>query len=134
MAALSNPLRPLLWVGSSKRDYREFPALVQSNFGFELYLAQTGQHPPSAKLLKGFGSGVIELIGDFDGDAYRAVYTVRFRGAVYVLHAFKKKSRRGIKTPQSDVNLMRRRLKDATDDYHERVKQGTMPWPNAKPT
>jgi phage-related protein len=96
--------------------------LVQSNFGFELYLAQAGQRPPSAKLLKGFGSGVVELVGDFDGDTYRAVYTVRFRKAVYVLHTFKKKSRQGIKTPQTDVNLIRKRLKDATDDYEQRFK------------
>ena len=88
--------RPLLWVASSKRDYMEFPARVQDGFGFELFLAQTGQHPPSAKPLRGLGSGTLELIENFDGDAYRAVYTVRFNEAVYVLHAFKKKSKRGI--------------------------------------
>jgi phage-related protein/predicted XRE-type DNA-binding protein len=92
---MSRPLRPLLWVASSKRDYRDFPERVQSNFGFELFLAQTGQHPPSAKPLKGLGGGVIELVEDFEGDAYRAVYAVRFDEAVYVLHAFKKKARRG---------------------------------------
>src|ERR1700733_10999834 len=102
------PIRPLLWVASSKRSYGAFPARVQDTFGFELFLAQTGQHPPSAKLLKGFGSGTVELVEDFDGDTYRAVYTVRFNEAVYVLHAFKKKSKRGIKTPQSDVNLIKR--------------------------
>ena len=94
-------MRPLLWIGASKRNYQEFPWEVQDTFGFELYLAQTGQNPPSAKLLTGFGSGVVELVGDFDGDTYRAIYTVRFRKAVYVLHAFKKKSRRGIKTPKA---------------------------------
>jgi phage-related protein len=98
---------------------------VQDNFGFELFLAQTGQRPPSAKLLRGLGSGVVELVGDFDGDTYRAVYAVRFREAVYVLHAFKKKSKRGIKTPQSDVDLVRRRLKDAEQDYAERFKERT---------
>jgi len=90
---------------------------VQSNLGFELFLVQTGQYPPSANLLKGLGSGVIELIEDFDGDTYRAVYTVRFGDAVYVLHAFKKKSKRGIATPQSDMNLVKRRLKDAERDH-----------------
>ena len=114
------PLRPLLWVASSKRDYREFPERVQHNLGFELFLAQTGQHPPSAKLLKGFGGGTVELVEDFDGDTYRAVYTVRFSEVVYVLHAFKKKSKRGIKTPQADVNLIKRRLRDAESDHAQR--------------
>jgi phage-related protein len=88
-----------------------------------LFLAQTGQHPPSAKLLKGLGSGVVELVDDFDGDTYRAVYTVRFASAVYVLHAFKKKSKQGIKTPQGDIELIKQRLKDAQADYAARTKQ-----------
>jgi phage-related protein len=96
---------------------------VQDNFGFELFLAQTGQYPPSAKLLKGMGSGMVELVDDFDGDTYRAVYTVRFESAVYVLHAFKKKSKRGIKTPQGDIELIKQRLKDAQADYAARTKQ-----------
>ena len=117
------PNRPLLWIASSKRDYREFPERVQHNLGFELFLAQTGQHPPSAKLLKGFGSGTVELVEDFDGDTYRAVYTVRFREAVYVLHAFMKKSKRGIKTPKSDIDLIRRRLKAAEADHMQRMQE-----------
>jgi phage-related protein len=123
---MARPLRPLLWVASSKRDFREFPARVQDDLGFELYLAQTGQHPPSAKLLKGLGSGTVELVDDFDGDTYRAVYTVytvRFGGAIYVLHAFKKKSKRGVKTPQPEIDLVKRRLKDAEQDYAERSKK-----------
>lgn len=123
MVRLPLPLRPLLWVGSSKRDYRNFPSRVQENFGFELFLAQTGQHPPSAKPLKSFGGGTMELIKSFDGDTYRAVCTVRFRGAVYVLHAFKKKSKQGIKTPQTEIELIRRRLKDAELDYAKRFKK-----------
>ena len=119
----TKPLRPLLWVGSSKRDYREFPAQVQDNFGFELFLVQTGQHPPSAKPLKGFGSGTIELVDDFDGDTYRAVYTVRFRDAVYVLHAFKKKSKRGGQTPKADLELIARRLRVAELDRAASVTQ-----------
>ena len=95
--AILRRLRPLLWVASSKRDYLEFPARVQDTFGFELFLVQTGQHPPSARSLKGLGTGVVELVEDFDGDTFRAVYTVRFREAVYVLHAFKKKAKRGIR-------------------------------------
>lgn len=88
--------------------------------GFELYLAQTGQHPRSAKLLNGVGGGVVELIDDFVGDAYRATYTVRLAGAIYVLHAFQKKSKQGIKTPQSDIDLVRRRLRDAEADHVRR--------------
>jgi phage-related protein len=118
-----SPERPLLWIASSKRDYREFPSRVQDGFGFELYLAQTGQHPPSAKPLKGLSSGTVELVEDFDGGTYRAVYTVRFSEAVYVLHAFKKKSKRGIKTPQGDIDLIKRRLKDAEQDHAQRFKR-----------
>ena len=82
-----------------------------------MFLAQTGQHPPSAKPLKGLGGGTVELVEDFDGDTYRAVYTVRFAEAVYVLHAFKKKSKRGIATPKGDIDLIKRRLRDAAWDH-----------------
>lgn len=116
-------LRSLRWMASSRRDYRDFPRGVQEGFGFELYLAQTGQHPPSAKPLKGIGGGTAELVDDFDGDSYRAVYTVGFSEAVYVLHAFKKKSKRGIKTPQGDIELIKRRLRDAEQDHAERFKK-----------
>jgi phage-related protein len=122
MKRLSRPVRPLKWIGSSRKDYREFPPRVQENFGFELFLAQTGQHPPSAKPLKGLGSGIVEVVDDFDGDTFRAVYAVRFESAVYVLHSFKKKSKQGIKTPQSDIELIKRRLKDAAADA-ARTKQ-----------
>jgi phage-related protein len=87
MALLARPLRPLWWVGSSKRDYGRFPAQVQDNLGFALFLVQTGQHPPAAKPLKELGSGIVELVEDYDGDTYRAVYTIRFRTVIYVLHA-----------------------------------------------
>jgi phage-related protein len=123
MVKAIRPVRPLLWIASSKRDYRKFPPPVQDDLGFELFLAQTGQHPPSAKPLKGLGSGVVELVEDFDGDTYRAVYTVRFGDAVYVLHAFKKKSKRGNKTPQGDIDLVRRRLRHAEQDHAERFKK-----------
>ena len=88
------PLRPLIWLGASRRDYRQFPDRVQDVLGYDLFLVQTGQRPASAKQLKGFGSGVLELIEDFDGDTYRAVLTVRLARAVYVLHAFKKNAGR----------------------------------------
>src|SRR6476646_8830420 len=123
MERLPRPARPLRWIRSSQKDYRKFPPKVQDNFGFELFLAQTGQHPPSAKLLKGLGSVIMELVDDFDGDTFRAVYTVRFESAVYVLHSFKKKSKQGIKAPQSDIELIKRRLKDAEADHAERRKQ-----------
>ena len=121
------PLRPLRWIASSRRDFGEFPSRVLETFGYRLFLAQTGLHPPSAKPLKGLGSGVVELLEEFDGDAYRAVYTVRFVSAVYVLHAFKKKSKRGMATPQSDVELIKRRLADAEADNAARVKKERPP-------
>lgn len=123
MDRLPRPTRPLLWVASSRKDYAQFPPKVQEAFGFELFLAQVGQHPPSAKAMKGLGSSVLELVGDFDGDAYRSVYTVRFETAVYVLHCFKKKSRRGIKTSQKDIDLIKRRLREAQDDYAHRMME-----------
>ena len=120
MAGLNRPIRPLRWIGSSRKDYGEFPEHVQESFGFGLYLAQTGLHPLGAKPLKGLGSGMIELVEAFDGDAFRTVYTVRFETAIYVLHCFKKKSRTGIKTPQSEIELIKRRLRDAEADYASR--------------
>lgn len=124
---MMSPIRPLFWVASSKRDYSGFPGEVQDDLGFELFLAQTGQHPPSAKPLRGLGSGTIELIEDFDGDTYRAVYTVRFQEAVYVLHAFKKKSKRGVRTPKGDIELIKRRLRDAESDHATRFAQRRKP-------
>ena len=99
---------------------------MQDNFGFELLLVQTGQHPPSAKPPRGLG-GAVESVDELVGDAYRAVYTARFNEAVYVLHAFKKKSKPGIKTPLADVNLIRRRLKAAEQDHAARFKKETGP-------
>ena len=123
MMRLARIERPLLLIASSKRDYREFPFRVQDSFGFELYLAQTAQHPPSAKPLKGMGGGTVELVEDYGGDTYRVVCTVRFSEAVYVLHAFKKKSKRGIKTPQGDIGIIKRRLKEAEYDHAQRFKK-----------
>lgn len=124
MAVSPRSTKSLRWIASSRNDLKEFPEEVQDAFGYELFLAQTGQHPPSAKPLKGFGSGVIELIEEHAGGAYRAVYTVRLETAIYVLHAFQKKSKQGIKTPQRDIDLIKRRLKVAEeDDAHERNKE-----------
>ncbi|HWD29296.1 MAG TPA: type II toxin-antitoxin system RelE/ParE family toxin [Rhizomicrobium sp.] len=116
-------LRPVIWIGASKKGFLAFPARVQDDLGYELFLVQKGGYPPHAKPLKGMGGGVLELAMEFDGDAYRAVYTVRFAEAVYVLHAFKKKSKHGIATPASDIALIKRRLADAADDYKNRFGQ-----------
>lgn len=105
----------------------EFPPTVQDNFGFALFLAQTGQRPPSAKLLKGLANGTVELIDAFDGDTYRAVYTVQFKSAVYVLHAFKKKAKQGVKTPRSDIELIKRRFRAAEADDAARTKSESEP-------
>jgi phage-related protein len=111
-------MKPVEWVGSSYKDFCDFPDPVQDVMGFALYQAQLGGKHISAKSLSGFGgAGVIEIVEDHQGDAYRAVYTVKFDSAVYVLHAFQKKSKRGIKTPQDDIDLVRRRLRSAQEDH-----------------
>jgi phage-related protein len=111
-------LRPLKWVGSSKDDLRGFPDRVRKEMGYALYLAQIGMKAPKARPLRGFGgAGVLEVVEDYDGDAYRAVYAVKFRGMVFVLHAFQKKSRRGIQTPLHEIERLRVRLQLAADMY-----------------
>jgi phage-related protein len=106
-------VKPLYWVGSSKKDIALMPEEVQDIFGYALYLAQIGQKHDDAKPLKGFGSaGVLEVVEDWHGDTYRAVYTVRF-AAVFVLHVFQKKARKGIETPKHEIALIRERLKAA---------------------
>ena len=101
----------LYWEGSSKKDFKEFPVSVQKDMGVALFVVQLGRTPGSAKLWKGLGSGVYELAEDHRGDTFRAVYTVRIGDAVHVLHAFQKKSKSGIATPQPDVELIEKRLK-----------------------
>jgi phage-related protein len=112
--------RPLFWVGSSIKDIARFPPAVQRTVGFALSAAQFGGKHPSAKPWKGEGPGILEVVKDYDGDTYRAIYTVRFANAVYVLHVFQKKSPHGIATRQSDVALVKERLKVAQRDYEER--------------
>ena len=112
--------RPLFWVGSAKGDLLEFPEAAQDDIGVALSVAQFGGKHPSAKPWKGEGSGVLEIVEDYRGDTYRAVYTVKFEKAVYVLHAFQKKSPKGIKTAQTDVELVSRRMKAAREDYEAR--------------
>jgi phage-related protein len=106
--------RPLLWVGSSKKDLLDLPVSVRRFFGHALDFAQRGEQHGAAKVLKGFGgAGVLEVVEDDAGGTYRAVYTVRFREAVFVLHVFQKKSKRGIATPLADMEVIRQRLKVA---------------------
>ena len=110
----------LFWIGSSKRDLKTFPEEVQAAIGDALGSAQFGEKHESAKPWKGDGPGVMEIVSDHRGDTFRAVYTVRFEQAVYVLHSFQKKSKTGIKTNQMDRELIARRLGAAERDYKER--------------
>jgi len=112
--------RPLFWMGSSKDDLMAFPEAVQDEIGTALSVAQFGGKHPSAKPWRGEGSGVFEIVEDHRGDAYRAVYTVRFEWVVYVLHAFQKKSPSGIRTSRSDIELIARRLNEARKDSEVR--------------
>lgn len=111
--------KPLHWVASSKRDFLEFPAAVKDDMGNALGIAQFGGMASIAKPWKGLGPGVLELVESHDGNAYRTIYMVRFEKAVYVLHAFQKKSSSGIRTAKRDVDLVANRLKLAQRDYEE---------------
>ena len=114
-------MQDLYWVGNSRAAVRAFPDEVRRAIGRALDTAQRGEKGPAAKPLRGFkGAGVLEIVDDHDGDTYRAVYTVRFAGAVYMLHAFQKKSRRGIQTPKQEMDLVRQRLALAEADYQSR--------------
>ena len=112
--------KPLFWVGSSKEDLLAFPEAVQDEIGTALSVAQFGGMHPRAKPWRGEGPGVFEVVQDHRGDTYRAVYTVRFEGVVYVLHAFQKKSPSGIRTSKRDIDLIARRLKEAKLDFEVR--------------
>ena len=114
-------MREVVWVGSSLDDLRAFPVEVRRTMGYALHLAQIWGKHPKAKPLKGFaGAGVLEVAEDRDGDTYRAVYTLTLPEAVYVLHAFQKKSKRGIAPPKQDMDLIRRRLNRAREIDAER--------------
>jgi phage-related protein len=116
--------KPLHWVGRSLQDLKDFPDDVKRDVGQALWFAQRGDKHPSAKPLKGFrGAGVLEVVADDGGDTYRAVYTVRFADAVYVLHAFQKKSTRGAKTPKHHADLIRARFEQARADHAIRTKE-----------
>ncbi|MCB5364474.1 type II toxin-antitoxin system RelE/ParE family toxin [Pusillimonas sp. CC-YST705] len=107
-------LKPLFWLGSSKKDLLALPVAIRKLFGHALDTAQRGEQHEAAKVLKGFGSaGVLEIVEDDTCGTYRAVYTVRFAEAVFVLHVFQKKSKRGIATPKPDIDIIRQRMKAA---------------------
>jgi phage-related protein len=118
--------KPLFWVGSSQDDLRGFPEGIKRAVGFALRIAQAGGKHVDAKPLRGFsGAGVLEVVADDVDGTYRAVYTVRFSDAVYVLHTFQKKSTQGIKTAKHDIDLIRDRLRRAEQDYlHRRGRKG----------
>ncbi len=119
--------KPVHWIGSTLRDLRKFPDEPRRVVGHALDQAQQGGKDATAKPLKGFkGAGVLEIVDDYDGDTYRAVYTVRFPGAIYALHAFQKKSKSGIATPKTDIELISKRIRDAEEHYREWIaKQKT---------
>src|ERR1700690_1982729 len=108
------PLKPVMWIGTSLKDLREFPAPVQDHVGYALYVAQRGGKHQDAKVLSGFGgAGVLEVIKDYHGDTFRAVYTPKYAGTVFVLHTFQKKSKSGRQIPGRDIELMKQRLHEA---------------------
>jgi phage-related protein len=123
---LGHPIpKPCIFVGASRRELKALPEDVQREIGHALYEAQCGGEPISAKALKGFGGrGVLEVIEVFDGNTYRAVYTVRFAGIVYVLRAFQKKSKTGIATPKAEIETIKARLRVAEQDYRGRFRTG----------
>ncbi len=113
MNELLRSIKPAVFIGSSRRDLQSFPATARREIGQALFEAQLGDHPAGAKPLKGFGGGVLEIRKTASGDAYRAVYTVRFEDVLYVLHAFQKKSTKGIATPKLHLDLIKQRLRQA---------------------
>ena len=117
-SAIPQTPKPLVWIGRSLADLKNFPDEVRSDIGHALHLAEQGAKHASAKPLKGFkGAGVLEIVEDFAGNTYRAVYAVRLAGRLYVLHAFQKKSKSGIATPKSEIDLVHRRLKQAEAEH-----------------
>lgn len=116
-------ITPVRWIGSSLKDLRKFPEDAQDAVGFALHQAQTGGKATSAKPMQGFGgAGVLEIVENHEGETYRAVYTVKFSDAIYVLHAFQKKSKKGSKTPATDINLVKTRLAVAEADFKARTE------------
>lgn len=117
---INEKLKPVKWIGSSRKDLKQFPSAVQAEIGYALFSAQQNKNHPSVKPLKGFkGIDILEIVENFDGDTYRAIYTIKLKGVVYVLHAFQKKSHKGISTPKKEIDLINQRLKIAKEDYQK---------------
>ena len=113
-------LKPLIWVGSSKKDLLQFPKEIINSAGYALYLAQSGEKYIHSKVLKGFGgAGIIEIIESDPSGTFRIVYTIQLANVIFVLHAFQKKSKQGIKTPKPEIDLIKKRLKEAQEIYKE---------------
>src|ERR1700752_3428290 len=120
-------LKPVIWIGSSRRDLGALPADVRGRMGYALYVAQQGDKHRDAKPLKGFGgAGVVEIVADHASDTFRCIYTVRLAGSIYVLHAFQKKSKSGRGAPRTEIRLIEHRLREAErlhqEQRHERTK------------
>jgi phage-related protein len=117
--------KPVEWIAASRSDLRKFPSEVRRVMGQAIDDAQLGLESPVAKALRGFGGrGVLEIVDDFDGDTYRAVYTVKFAAVVYILHAFQKKSKKGVATPKQEIDLIKARLKRAEEHYRTLYTKG----------
>jgi phage-related protein len=121
-ALVGSPQKKVVWIRSSKRDFKAFPETAQKHIGFALKSAQFGEKHSDAKPLKGFGgANVLEIVEDYDRDTYRAVYTVQFREVVCVLHAFQKKSKSGSATPRHDIDLIKERLRYAKELHEKKL-------------
>jgi phage-related protein len=111
-------IKPVVWIGGSRTELASFPEDVKDAIGYALYVAQRGGKHASAKPLRGFGgAGVLEIVEDHAGNTYRAVYTIQLAGRIYVLHAYQKKSKAGIRTPKAEIELIRSRLKRAEQEH-----------------
>jgi phage-related protein len=118
---MDKALKQVIWIGSSRKDISSFPSQAKRSIGQSLYAAQMGETDPAAKPLRGFrGVHVMEIVERYDSDTYRTVYITQLGNLIYVLHAFKKKSKRGIETPKKDIDLIKKRVNEAKEDYKRR--------------
>ena len=123
--AVSPSIKPVVWIANARANLSAFPEEVKDSIGFALYVAQQSGKHPNAKPLRGFGgAGILEIIENHAGNAYRAVYTVQMAGRIYVLHSFQKKSKSGIKTPKSEMDLIKSRLKRADEEHSRWLQRG----------
>jgi phage-related protein len=119
------PQKECFFLGSARRDIQVMPEDVRQHFGHAIHRVQCGDEPPDAKALTGFGGrSVLEIVKDYDSNTYRAVYTVRFAEALYVLHVFQKKSKKAAETPKHDIDLVKQRMRDAEEHYRQHFNKG----------